>query len=84
MKPIHFSKHSLLQMIERGAIEQEIIEAINSGEKVPAKKGRQGYRKNFQYDRKWGERTYAIKQVLVIVVEEKDRLVVITVYTFYF
>ena len=51
---------------------------------VPAKRGRQGFRKNFQYNRLWGGRTYAVKQVLAIVAEEADALVVVTVYTFYF
>lgn len=71
-------------MAERGAEEREVIEAILSGERVPAKRGRQGYRKNFQYNQVWGGRTYAIKQVLAIVVHEEDRAVVVTVYTFYF
>jgi len=84
MKPITFSQHSLEQMTERGASEAEVIEAIRTGERVPAKRGRQGYRKNFQYNSLWGERTYAIKQVLAVVAEEADALIVVTVYTFYF
>ena len=64
MKPIEFSKHAQEQMVERGATEEEVVEAIRTGEKVSAKRGRQGYRKNFQYERLWGEQTYAIKQVL--------------------
>ena len=84
MKPIKFSQHACEQMLERGASEDEVIETIRTGERAPAKRGRQGYRKNFQYNRLWGGRTYAIKQVLVIVAEEPDVLVVVTVYTFYF
>lgn len=84
MKPIQFSKHALEQMAERGAEESEVIEAIRTGERVPAKKSRQGYRKNFQYNRSWGDQTYAIKQVLAIIAEESNALVVVTVYTFYF
>jgi Asp-tRNA(Asn)/Glu-tRNA(Gln) amidotransferase A subunit family amidase len=71
-------------MLERGAYENEVIEAIRTGEAVPAKEGRQGYRKNFQYNQSWGDRTYAIKQVLAVVAENTDVLVVVTVYTFYF
>ena len=51
MKPIQFSKHSLEQMAERGADEDEVSETIRTGEAVPAKKGRQGFRKNLQYNR---------------------------------
>ncbi len=83
-KPIRFSQHAREQMIERGASPDEVIEAIRTGEQVPAKRGRLGYRKNFQYERHWGGKTYAIKQVLAIVAEEADTLIVITVYTFYF
>ena len=84
MKPIEFSHHAREQMLERGAGEDEVIETIRTGERAPAKRSRQGYRKNFQYNRLWGGRTYAIKQVLAIVAEEPDVLVVVTVYTFYF
>jgi len=71
-------------MAERGAGEDEVVDAIRSGEHVPAKRGRQGFRKNFQYNDLWGGRTYAVKQVLAIVAEEPDALIVVTVYTFYF
>jgi hypothetical protein len=84
MKSIEFSQHAREQMVERGASEDEVIETIRTGERVPAKRGRQGYRTNFQYNRRWGGRIYAIKQVLAIVAEEPDALVVVTVYTFYF
>lgn len=83
-KSIHFSRHALLQMAERGATQEEVLEAIRSGEEVPAKRGRKGYRKNFQYERLWGGRHYAIKQVLAIVADEPEAFVVVTVYTFYF
>lgn len=83
-KPIVFSRHAHEQTIERGAAEADVIDAIRTGEVVPAKRGRRGYRKNFQYNRMWGGRLYAIQQVLAIVVEEADALVVVTVYTFYF
>jgi hypothetical protein len=83
MKPIQFSRHAQEQMAERGAREDEVLEAIRTGQSVPAKRGRRGYQKDFQYNRLWGGRTYAIKQVLAIVAEETDRLVVVTVYTFY-
>ncbi|MFQ5613745.1 MAG: DUF4258 domain-containing protein [Anaerolineae bacterium] len=84
VKPVEFSRHAREQMQERGAREDEVVEAIRTGERVPAKRGRVGYRKNFQYNQLWAGRPYAIKQVLAIVAEEADELVVVTVYTFYF
>ena len=84
MKPIRFSRHALEQMIERGASEDEVKAAIRTGEHIPARQGRRGYRKNFQYDQPWAGRIYAIKQVMAVVAEDPDVLVVVTVYTFYF
>ena len=84
MEQIVFSAHAKSQMIERGASKEEVIETIYDGESVPAKHGRIGYRKNFQYNNKWGEKFYHIKQVMPIVKKEHNKIVVITVYTFYF
>lgn len=84
MKQIVFSRHAREQMAERGMSEGEVIEAVRTGEVVPAKAGRRGYRKSFQYDQLWSGRHYAIKQVLAIIAEETDMMVVVTVYTFYF
>lgn len=71
-------------MQERGAEETEVITAIREGEPEPARKGRVMYRKNFQFEKMWRGRWYRIKQVAPIVAEEFDRLVVVTVYTFFF
>ena len=83
-KPIVLSRHAREQMVERGAAEADVVEAIRTGEPVPAKQGRQSFRKNFQYNRQWGGRTFAVQQILVIVAEGVDVLIVVTVYTFYF
>jgi len=84
VQPIRFSQHAREQMIERGAEDDEVIDTIHTGEPVPAKRGRLGYRKNFQYDRLWGGRRFAIKQILAIIAQESDAITVVTVYTFYF
>jgi len=84
VKPVVFSRHAKQQMLERGASEEEVVEAIASGERIPAKQGRVAYRRNFQYHRRWGRKVYPIKQVMPITREEKGDTVVITVYTFYF
>lgn len=41
-------------------------------------------RKNFAYNKKWNKKFYTTKQVRPIFVEEKDEIVVVTVYTYYF
>lgn len=60
------------------------MEAIQTGEQVPAKTGRLAFRKNFLFRSIWKGRYYEVKQVMPIVVEEEDRMVVVTVYVFYF
>ncbi|MBN1689922.1 MAG: DUF4258 domain-containing protein [Dehalococcoidia bacterium] len=84
MKPILFSQHALDQMPDRGANREEVEAAIRTGELAPAKSKRLSYRKNFPFNKDWKGRKYAIKQVMPIVIEESDRIIVVTVYVFYF
>ena len=42
------------------------------------------YRKNFPFEGRWRGRRYRIKQVAPVVAEEGDKLVVVTVYVFYY
>ena len=83
MKPIRLTKHALEQCDERGATEEEVIEAIRKGTHVPAKKGRIKCKINFPFHSEWMGKEYAIKQVAPIIIENDDEIVVITVYTFY-
>ncbi len=83
VKPIVFSFHAREKMLDRGASE-EVKMAISSGSSEPARKGRVMFRKNFSYDKSWRGKRYAIKQVAPIVAEENDRLVVVTVFVYYF
>lgn len=41
-------------------------------------------RYNFHYGQQWQGEQYPIKQVAPVIVEDRDEIVVITVYTFYF
>lgn len=84
MKRIRLTTHALEQLVERGAIEAEVKEAIERGVREPAKRGRFMYRLNFQFAGEWQGRFYAIKQVARVVVEAQNELIVVTVYTFYF
>ena len=54
------------------------------GAREPAKKGRSMCRLNFQYNRAWRGRHYAIKQVAPVIAERPGEIVVVTVYTFFF
>jgi len=42
------------------------------------------YRKNFPFNGDWRGRHYRIKQVAPVAAMEPDRLIVVTVYVFYF
>jgi len=84
MNRIILSLHAKQQMAERGASSREVIETITKGESSPAKHGRIMYRKNFQYNNKWGNEFYHIKQVMPIVKKDANNIIVVTVYTFYF
>ena len=50
LKTVRITKHALEQCQERGASEEEVIEAIRSGEKEEAKQGRMLSKMNFQYN----------------------------------
>ena len=73
MEPIRLTAHAVEQCVERGASEMEVREAIKSGLREPAKRGRFMFRLNFQYAARWQDKFYAIKQVAPVVVEEQMR-----------
>jgi hypothetical protein len=83
-KPIAFSVHAREKMLDRGATEGEVMTAIRSGSPEPARKGRLMFRKNFPFNDQWRGKRYAVRQVAPVVTEEADRLVVVTVFVFYF
>jgi hypothetical protein len=84
MEPVHFSRHALEQMRERGASEEEVLRAIAEGSSEPARGGRLIFRLNLEYNALWAGRRYAVKQVAPVVAAEAGRMTVVTVYTFYF
>jgi hypothetical protein len=83
-KQIRFTAHSLQRIAKRGTSEQEVIEAIFSGYREPAKDNKIMCRLNLPYNEIWIDTFYPIKQVAPVIVEEETEIVVITVYTFYF
>ncbi|MEK7674292.1 MAG: DUF4258 domain-containing protein [Verrucomicrobiota bacterium] len=74
MKPIRLTKHAREQSVERGATEDEVIEAIRKGSREPAQRGRKLCRFNFTYGRNWSGNFYAIKQVTPIIQETEQKL----------
>lgn len=83
-KQILFSNHARIKMVDRGANEAEVLRAIKEGSSEPVRKGRLLFRKNFPFNSTWRGRRYPVKQVAPVVAEENGKLVVITVYVYYF
>lgn len=83
-KRIEVSAHAVGQLASRGGTASEVEEAIRTGEELPARQGRLAYRKNFTFESTWQGVYYRTKQLMPVVAEEQDRLVVVTVYVFYF
>ena len=81
---ITFSHHSLEQLSDRGTTQEEVVETVQNGEQVPAKKGRLAFKKNFPFENVWRGRYYPIKQVMPIAVRERDEVIIVTVYVFFF
>ena len=71
-------------MLGRGAAGWKVQEAIRAGSLEPARKGRAMFRKNFAFNGQWRGKHYAVKQVAPVVMEEPDKLVVVTVYVYCF
>ena len=80
---IRLHPHAQQRLRERGTSEAEVIATMQHGERFPAKFGRTGFRRNFNFKGKWHGRQYATKQLEVFAVEEGGWLV-ITVITKFF
>ena len=83
-KSIVFSPHALQKMVDRGTTEAEVEATNHEGNQEPARKGRVMFRKNFAFNSQWRGKHFAVKQVSPVVAEEANRLVVVTVFIYYF
>ena len=81
---ITFHHHALERMEERGTTTEKVSLAVRQGESFPVKYERTGFRMNFNFNQKWHNKHYEIKQVEAYAVQESDNWLVITVITRYF
>jgi hypothetical protein len=81
---VRLHPHARERMEERGATEEEVRATVEQGESFPAKFGRTGFRRNFQFDQNRHGRHYQIKQIEAYAVQEGTDWLVITVLTRYF
>jgi len=80
---IQIDQHTLERAEERGTTEEEITDVIESGFEIPAKHGRIGKAKVYQFKKERHGRKYEQKRVEVFYVKEEELFVTVTVYVFY-
>jgi hypothetical protein len=84
MPAVTFHPHAIGRAIERGATLDEIVMTVEQGQRFPAKFGRTGFRRSFDFNGVWRGRTYAKKQVEAYAIIEDGNWLVLTVITKYF
>jgi hypothetical protein len=80
---IQIDPHTLERAEERGTNENEIKDVIKTGFTIPAKYGRIGKAKVYDFKRKRLNKFYEQKRVEVFYHTEGDKIVTATVYVFY-
>ena len=83
-KPIRLSEHAKEQLTYRGTNKDERAEAIHKAKWKSAELNRMECQYEFLFEKVWNKKFYSKKHVRPIFVEEKDEIVVITVYVYYF
>lgn len=80
---IRIDPHTLERAEERGTNEEEIKDVIINGFLVPAKHGRIGKAKIYDFKMKRLDKYYEQKKVEVIYTQESEAIVTVTVYVFH-
>lgn len=80
---IQIDSHTLERAEERGTNEKEIIDVINTGLSIPAKYGRMGKAKIYDFKQQRHNKYYEQKRVEVFYTIEENVIVTATVYVFY-
>jgi hypothetical protein len=83
-KPLRLSQHAKEQTERRGCSEGEIRETIQTSQWEKVELGRLQCKKDFTFNKIWNDKEYKTKQVKPIFTEEKNEIVVVTVYVYYF
>ena len=80
---IRLHSHARDRLHERGATEEEVVAAIELGERFVAKHGRTGFRRNFPFEGEWNGRRFSTKQIEAYAVKEDDWLVITVIVKFF-
>lgn len=80
---IQIDPHTLERAEERGTNEYEIKDVIETGFPIPAKYGRIGKAKVYDFKRKRHGKYYEQRRVEIFYAIEENLMVTVTVYVFY-
>jgi hypothetical protein len=80
---VQVDPHTLERAEERGTNEEEIKDVIETGFFIPAKYGRMGKAKIYDFKKKRHDKYYEQKRVEVFYIIERDVMITVTVYVFY-
>ena len=80
---IQIDPHTLERAQERGTNEEDIKDVIETGFDIPAKYGRMGRAKVFDFRKKRHGRYYEQRRIEVFYTTEENSIVTVTVYVFY-
>jgi hypothetical protein len=80
---VQIDPHTLDRAEERGTSEEEIKDVIGSGFSIPAKYGRLGKAKVYEFKQQRRGKFYEQKRVEVIYTLEGEAAITVTVYVFY-
>jgi hypothetical protein len=80
---ISIDPHTLERAEERGTNGDEIKDVIRTGFDIPAKYGKKGKAKVYEFKEKRHNKYYEQKKVEVFYVIEGDKIITATVYVFY-
>lgn len=80
---IQIEAHTLERAQERGASEAEIKDVIDTGAPIPAKYGRIGRGKVYDFKQQRHNKYHEHKRVEVYYIEQDKILVTVTVYVFF-
>ena len=85
MKPIRCSGHARLQMVLRGATEDEVTVTIRSGKWEAAKMGKFQTKHKFDFNKisLTNRKLYKYKTIEPIFADESNEIVVVTVKVYY-
>jgi len=82
-KRIIIIEHARDRIKNRGANISEVEETIKKGQRYEVRYSRQAKEMVFPYGKKWQDKFYSQKKIRVIYKEEKNQLIVITVYVYF-